>query len=244
MSTWQNAQVYQIQKTGDVVVSHRHATIAFKLDRRQQSFPFSNDDRVPQNILLSIAKNVILRSKRIFLTVGNADLGFYKNLESRSPGYMYVRANSVSSLTWTPISFFVCWIYYCLLGYVALVFLSSFFLTTCNCPSESFYAFLETRRFQWAHWQIIASSCDFHSCTEGSDELAHMQYRKGLLQQYRHKVETHPVSKIGPLSAYWRCRRRLRPLAPLDGCATMYEGFLYEYQNCGFVRMSTRGLYM
>ena len=29
---------------------------------------------------------------------------------------------------------------------VALVFLSSFFLTTC--PSESFYAFLETRRLQ------------------------------------------------------------------------------------------------
>ena len=39
------------------------------------------------------------------------------------------------------------------------------------------------RRFQWAHWQIIASSCDFHSCNDGSDELAHMQYRKGLLQQ-------------------------------------------------------------
>ena len=52
-----------------------------------------------------------------------------------------------------------------------------------------------------------------------------MQYRKGLHQQYRHTEETHPVSKIGPLSA------RLRPLAPLDGCATMYEGFLYEYQN-------------
>ena len=49
--------------------------------------------------------------------------------------------------------------------------------------------------------QIIASSCDFHSCTEGSDELALMQYGKGLHQQYRHKVETHPVSKIGPLSA-------------------------------------------
>ena len=48
---------------------------------------------------------------------------------------------------------------------------------------------------------IIASSCDFHYCTEGSDELAHMQYRKGLHQQYRHKVETHPVSKIWPLSA-------------------------------------------
>ena len=28
-----------------------------------------------------------------------------------------------------------------------------------------------------------------------------MQYRKGLHQQYRHKVETHPVSNIGPLSA-------------------------------------------
>ena len=71
-----------------------------------------------------------------------------------------------------------------------------------------------------------------------------MQYRKGLLQQYRHKAETHPVSKIGSLSAYWRRRRRLRPLAPLDGYATMYEGFLYEYQNSGFGRMSTRGLYM
>ena len=28
-----------------------------------------------------------------------------------------------------------------------------------------------------------------------------MQYRKGLHQQYRHKVETHPVSNIEPLSA-------------------------------------------
>ena len=177
-----------------------------------------------------LQKNVILRSKRIFL----------KNLESSLPGYMYVRANSVSSLTWTPISFFVCWIYYCLLCRISF----SFFLFLTTCPSESFYAFLETRRFQWAHWQIIVSSCDFHSCTEGSDELGHMQYRKGLLQQYRHKVETHPVSRIGPLSAYWQRRWWPRPLALLDGCATMYEGFLYEYQNCGFGRMSTRGLYM
>ena len=66
------------KKTDDVVVSHRHATIALTLDRRQQHFLFSNDDRVPQNILLSIAKNVILRSKRIFLNVGNAVLGFLR----------------------------------------------------------------------------------------------------------------------------------------------------------------------
>ena len=68
------------KKTGDVVVSHRYATIAnalIKLDRRQQRFLFSYDDRVPQNILLSIAKNVILRSKTIFLTVGNAVLRFF-----------------------------------------------------------------------------------------------------------------------------------------------------------------------
>ena len=154
---------------------------------------------------------------------------------------MYVRANSVSSLTWTPIDLCVCVEFIiCLLCRISFFFF--LFLTTC--PSKSFYAFLETRRFQWAHWQITANSCDFHSFTEGSDELAHMQYRKGLLHQYRHKVETHPVSKIGPLSAYWRRRWRPRPLAPLDGCATMYEGFLYEYQNCGFGRMSTRGLYM
>ena len=109
-----------------------------KLDRRQQRFLFSNDDRVPQNMLLSIAKNVILRSKTIFLiaknvilrsktiflTVGNAVLRFFKNLESGSPGY--VRAHSVSSLTWTPISFFVCWIYYCLLCRISFFFLSIF----------------------------------------------------------------------------------------------------------------------
>ena len=32
-----------------------------------------------------------------------------------------------------------------------------------------------------------------------------MQYRKGLHKQYRHKVETYPVSKIGPLSAQFYC---------------------------------------
>ena len=73
---------------------------------------------------------------------------FFKNWELGSPGY--VRAYLVSSLTLTPISFF------CLLNlflsYVVFVF--SFYFW------ESFYAFLETRRFQWAHWQIIASSCD------------------------------------------------------------------------------------
>ena len=44
-----------------------------------------------------------------------------------------------------------------------------------------------------------------YSCTEESDELAHMQYRKGLHKRYRHKVEAHPVSKIGPLSAQFYC---------------------------------------
>ena len=142
----------------------RHATRcritpACELERRQQRFLFSNDYRVPQNILLSIAKHVILLSKTIFLTVGNAVLQvFFKNLESGSPGY--VPAHSVSSLTWTLISFFVCWII--IVCYVAFVFFS-FFLFLATCPLESFYAFLETRRFQWAHWQILASSCDFHS---------------------------------------------------------------------------------
>ena len=42
----------------------------------------------------------------------------------------------------------------------------------------------------------------FHSCTEGSDELAHMQFRKGLHQQYRHKVETHPVSNIAGIYVF------------------------------------------
>ena len=42
------------------------------------------------------------------------------------------------------------------------------------------------------------------------ERLAHMQYRKGLHQQYRHKVETHPAT-IGPiLYAYWRRRRPTR----------------------------------
>ena len=126
----------------------------------------------------------------------NCVLRFFKNLESRSPGYMYVRANSVSSLTWTPISFlFVEFIIVC---YVALVFLSSFFWPLAH--RNHFTHFLRQDASN-EPIDIIASSCDFHSCAEGSDELAHMQYRKGLLQQYRHKVETHPVSKIGPLSA-------------------------------------------
>ena len=85
-------------KTGDVVVSHRHATIALKLDRRQQRFLFSNDDRVPQNILLSIEKCNFAIKKDIF-DCRKRSFRFFKNLESRSPGYMYVRANSVSSLT-------------------------------------------------------------------------------------------------------------------------------------------------
>ena len=54
----------------------------------------------------------------------------FKNLESRSPGYMYVRANSVSSLTWTPFGFFVCWIYYCLLCRISF----SFFLFFDHLP--------------------------------------------------------------------------------------------------------------
>ena len=70
-----------MQQTGDVVVSHRHATIGnalIKTYRRQQRFLFLNDDRVPQNISLSIAKNIILRSKRIILTVGNTVLRFLR----------------------------------------------------------------------------------------------------------------------------------------------------------------------
>ena len=67
----------------------------------------------------------------------------------------------------------------------------------CRGSSESALVKMSNCWKSHAAAQIIA----FHSCTEGSDELAHMQYRKGLHQQYKHKVETHPVSKIGPLSA-------------------------------------------
>ena len=52
------------KKTGDVVVSHMHATIANALIKTRSAtttFSISNDDRVPQHILLPIAKNVILR---------------------------------------------------------------------------------------------------------------------------------------------------------------------------------------
>ena len=136
-----------------------------------------------------LQKNVILRSKTIFFTVGNAVLRFFKNLESGSPGY--VRAYSVSSLTLTPISFFL---------FVQFIFvlccIRFFFLFL-----ETFYAFLETRRFPMSPLTNYSKLMRLYSCTEGSDELAHMQYRKGLHKQYRHKVETHPVSKIGPLSA-------------------------------------------
>ena len=188
-------------------VSHRHATIANTLNKTWSATPtfsiFKRWSCSAKYIVIDCKKCNFAIIKDIF-ECRKRSFAVFKNLESRLPGYMNVRANSVSSLTWTPFVFFVCWIYYCLLHVCRISFSFFFFLTTC--PSESFYAFLETRRFQWTHWQIIASSCDFHSCTEGSEELAHMQYRKGLLQQYRHKVETHPVSKIGPLSAYWRRR--------------------------------------
>ena len=147
------------EKTGNVVVSHRHATIANALIKTWSATTkfsiFKRWSCSAKYIVIDCKKCTFAIKKDIF-DCRKRSFAFFKNLESRSPGYMYVRANSVSSLTWTPISFFVCWIYYCLLCRISF----SFFLFLTTCPSESFYAFLETKRFQWAHWQIIASSCD------------------------------------------------------------------------------------
>ena len=110
-------------------------------------------------------KNCILLPKTFFW-LSDCIFAYSKNLKSGSPGLPVesVRAFSVSSLTWTSI-YNEHWVFFFL------------FLITW-----SFYAFLETRRFLWAHWQIIANSFNFHSFTEWSDELAHMQSRKSLQQ--------------------------------------------------------------
>ena len=142
------------KKTGDVVVSHRHATIATALIKTWSATTTSS---IFARWSCS-AKYIVIDCKKCKFAIENDIFDsrkrrFFFNLESGSPGY--VQAYSVSSLTWTPISFFVCWIYYCLLCRI------SFFLSFL--PIEIILRFLETTRFQWALWQIIASSCDFHT---------------------------------------------------------------------------------
>ena len=75
-----------------------------------------------------------------------------------------------------------------------------------------------------------------------------MQYRKGLYQQYRHTVETHPISKIGPLSAQFLCLGLLA--ASMTTQAPSPTRWLRNHvwriplripKLCGFGRMSTRG---
>ena len=144
----------------------------------QQRFRFSNRE----NIVID-RKNCIFAIENDIFDCRNALMRFLRIWNQHRRVYplsLYEPSQSVSSLTWTPIS----------LLFAELVF---FFLLLNACELGSFYAILETRRFLWAHWRInIASSFDFHSCTEGSDELAH---------NYRHKADTQPASNIGPPSA-------------------------------------------
>ena len=79
-------------KTGDVVVSHRHATIANALIKTWSAtttFPIFNDDRVPQNILISIAKKCNFAIKNDTLTVENAVLRFLLRIWDQDCRAMY-----------------------------------------------------------------------------------------------------------------------------------------------------------
>ena len=73
----------------------------------------------------------------------------------------------------------------------AIIYDKLFFLSAC--AMGSFYAFLEKRRLLLTNF--IASSCEFHSCTEGSDELAHMQPQR-FSNNYKYKVERHSQPPI------------------------------------------------
>ena len=75
----------QKQTTGDVVVSHpacdnrlANAVIKKAFDWRQQRFLFSIDNHVPNIYCYRSKKIVILLSKTISLTVGNALLRFLR----------------------------------------------------------------------------------------------------------------------------------------------------------------------
>ena len=247
------------KKNVDVVVSHRHATVANALIKTWAATTtlsiFKRRSCSAKYIVIDCI-NVILRSKTIFLTVGNAALRFLRiwNQDRRA---MYESSLcKFTGLNTNYILRFCLFVEFNIVCYVALVF--SFFLFLTTSLLELFYEFLETRRFQWAHWQIIASSCDFHS----SDELAHMQYRKGLHQQYRHKVETHPVSNIGPLSAQFYIpsvmikiwsnqyhENEKKPTQAPSPTSRWLRNHVWRIplripKLCGFGRMSTRGLYM
>ena len=120
-------------KTGDAVESNWDATIAnaliyiyiIKLDRRQR-FLFSNDDRVPQNILFSIAKKCNFAIKNDIFDCRKRSFAFFKNKESGSPGY--ARAYSVRSLT----------VQFMIVCFVALVFWGRMLASRLNFNTYSF----------------------------------------------------------------------------------------------------------
>ena len=158
-----------------------------------------------------------MRSKTIFLTVGNAVLHFLRI-------WNQVRAYSVSSLHF--------------------VLFVEFIFVLCRISWD--------KTLPMSPLTNYSKLMRLYSCTEGEEELAHMQYRKGLHKQYRHKVETHPVSKIGPLSAqsaqfYCLLGASLTHQAPSP--ARWLRNHVWRIplripKLCGFGRMSTRGLYM
>ena len=134
------------KKMGDVVVSHRHATIANALIKTWSTtttlYIFKRWSCSAKYIVVDCKKCNFVIENDIFDCRKRSFAGFFlTNLESGSPGY--VRAYAVSSLTWTQIIVFL-FVEFIIFCYVALVF--SFFLFLTTSPLESFYAFLETRR--------------------------------------------------------------------------------------------------
>ena len=80
----QNAQVYQKQKTGDVVVSHRHATIANALIHLigDNNVFYFQTMIVFRKILLSIAKKCNFAIKNDIFYCRKRSFAFLKNFES------------------------------------------------------------------------------------------------------------------------------------------------------------------
>ena len=74
------------KKMGDVVVSHRHATIANALIKAWHNVFYFQTMIVFRKYIVIDCKNCNVAIEKIFLTVGIALLRLFKNLESGSPG--------------------------------------------------------------------------------------------------------------------------------------------------------------
>ena len=125
MSTWQNAQVYQKQKAGDVVVSHRHATIASALIK---TWSATTTFYIFKRWSCS-AKYIVIDCKKCNFAIENDILDCRKRsfaflrIWNQDRWAMYEPTRKF--LSWTPISFFC--LFNLLLPVMSHKFLSFYF---------------------------------------------------------------------------------------------------------------------